>query len=553
MKPPRSIFTGTSAEPSQTSNPETRRLSTPEYQEILAQGSGGSKPSTPLEKPSSATAPSAKQPTWPIHSSAHEQSTPRRPSVSAAKTGGGTSNSAAPVRTPPTVAGIKRPHSARPPDSTSASDTPPAEPSSEPLHKRRRLPTRSRHTLDQFSFSKTLSFKDTGQPPSPLFFSHSRRTRPQLPARFSSSEAAARMLSKTRGEESGIKTVTLARGTFSGLSPPGVTSIPSTRSSERSSLPRTSSPDGRDPLRLLGSVGIVELLEQDTRPTFIVDIDNVSNYTPGSTNLQILFANSALRSNMALWDLVSSGKSVDPMTEEPISHASNQFKGWLLSTIVQGESLDINPSPVEHGGIVWSCYTLRKRLRVVSGSISTPSASSIPSTSASNENVIQTFSAPQLPSNGFNKPIPSPTQTDPQDYFGNSVPTVTEHLVRDQSPPAAVPSESDSGSFMTAPADSIERTTRPDRLDLPTIDGYPSYTNECVLRAHAAGDVDAFHRQPSPSQDHDVGFFDWTRLSISPSLPRHIQFARSVDWAATPLGPIEFWSNDLRAMCNLIM
>jgi hypothetical protein len=50
-----------------------------------------------------------------------------------------------------------------------------------------------------------------------------------------------------------------------------------------------------------------------------------------------------------------------------------------------------------------------------------------------------------------------------------------------------------------------------------------------------------------------MGFFDWTRLPLSSTLPRHIQFARSVDWASTPLGPIEYWSNDLRAMCNLIM
>lgn len=47
--------------------------------------------------------------------------------------------------------------------------------------------------------------------------------------------------------------------------------------------------------------------------------------------------------------------------------------------------------------------------------------------------------------------------------------------------------------------------------------------------------------------------FDWTRLPISAALPRHIQFARSIDWAKTPLGPIESWAFDLRAMCNLIM
>ena len=81
------------------------------------------------------------------------------------------------------------------------------------------------------------------------------------------------------------------------------------------------------------------------------------------------------------------------------------------------------------------------------------------------------------------------------------------------------------------------------------------FVNECVLRAHTAGDVDPFYRENNElgEEVRDMGFFDWTRLAPSPTLPKHIQFARSVDWASTPLGPIEFWSNDLRAMCNLIM
>ena len=51
----------------------------------------------------------------------------------------------------------------------------------------------------------------------------------------------------------------------------------------------------------------------------------------------------------------------------------------------------------------------------------------------------------------------------------------------------------------------------------------------------------------------DAPFFDWTRLPITPSMPDHIRFARSIDWAATSLGPVETWSSDLRQMCNLIM
>jgi hypothetical protein len=51
------------------------------------------------------------------------------------------------------------------------------------------------------------------------------------------------MLSKAHAEESSIKTVTLARGSYSGSSPPGVSSSSGRTSSERGSLPRISSPE----------------------------------------------------------------------------------------------------------------------------------------------------------------------------------------------------------------------------------------------------------------------------------------------------------------------
>lgn len=54
-----------------------------------------------------------------------------------------------------------------------------------------------------------------------------------------------------------------------------------------------SAPTGRE---LLGTVGIVELLEQDERPTFIIDVANQDNYTPGGP-LQIVFANASMRAH----------------------------------------------------------------------------------------------------------------------------------------------------------------------------------------------------------------------------------------------------------------
>jgi hypothetical protein len=86
--------------------------------------------------------------------------------------------------------------------------------------------------------------------------------------------------------------------------------------------------------------------------------------------------------------------------------------------------------------------------------------------------------------------------------------------------------------------------------DLSILNSHPSLANECVLSAHvAAGSVDSF----GSTNQEDIGFFDWTRLPYSDNLPRHIKFARSIDWSQTGLGPIELWPADLRQMCNLIM
>lgn len=441
----------------------------------------------------------------------------------------------------PGLAGTKR----------STSFTPPGAPASEPLHKRRRMQENLRYPLDQINFANSTSQLPQNCPPSsPLFFS-SRETRPCLPARFSSSELAGKMLSKTR-EESGVKTVTLARGTFSGLSPQGPNGISGSRS-ERSSLPRTASPEPRDrndPLRLLGSVGIVELLEQDGRPTFIVDTEDASNYAPESSSLQILFANNALRSSSSLWELVT-GKLPDSSTEETISHATTQFRGWLLSNDGQGETVEMNPSPIQHGGIVWSCYTLRKRLRVVSGTVPVESAISLPSTDITNEFAIPSASSMGLLStNGLGTSSSGPPG-EPQDYFGNSVPMVTQE---EPTPPIVI---SPAHPILPNGTNTKEISAQANTVALSELGSANTISyiqNGSVLRAYSAGDIDPFHREEARDPpDHDMGFFDWTRLSLNQTLPKHIEFARSIDWASTPLGPIEFWSNDLRAMCNLIM
>ncbi|KAL5117294.1 hypothetical protein ACEQ8H_004853 [Pleosporales sp. CAS-2024a] len=408
------------------------------------------------------------------------------------------------------------------------------EPASEPLHKRRRLQTRAWPSLDPFGLATSAQAPCAAQPPSPLFFS-ARSPRPQLPARFSSSEAAARMLSKAHGEDGAIKTVTLARGSFYGLSPPGPPSARS--SSERPSLPRTASPDARDrpdALRLLGSVGIVELLEQDTRPTFVVDVGHAAAHTPPAPALHVLFANSALRSSASTWRLVTA-EAPDDDADDTTALASSHFRTWLLNAVAPADAPTATASPIEHGGIIWSCYTLRKRLRVVAGAVPIHAAASITSAMDPNEYPIpSTSSAGALSAHSILVSSPHAHHHEARDYFGSTSPPLPHES---PAPAVAASRPSHTDSALESPRHVRGIFQRPTDIALPPAEDAASVTND----------------REGLSHEHEMGFFDWTRLPLSNSLPHHIQFARSIDWASTPLGPIEFWSNDLRAMCNLIM
>ena len=188
---------------------------------------------------------------------------------------------------------------------------------------------RPRHTLDPSSFPPARGANI--QPPSPLFFSNNPRRRPPLPPRFSSGDAEVAMLKSTGMEESGgVRTVKMARGSInSGSSPPRAAGISTgSFSSPRSNFQISKGPvmDELEPasnLQALNQVGIVELLERDERPTFILDLNNQLNYQPGL--LQIMFANSALKAYNGLLDMLT-GKLVEDLPNLASTTTFSEFK-----------------------------------------------------------------------------------------------------------------------------------------------------------------------------------------------------------------------------------
>ena len=221
MSGPRSIFTLPKELSSLHNQPSLkatgRRISTPEYEALSAAGLAAQKPA--FASPNNIGA-------WNGHS--QQQPSPKARHTGTVDTTTSTTRLAG--RKHSIVGNI---------ESTSNTNKLFPHPDSAPLHKRRRLHHILRYPLDRSDIPAVDS-----QPPSPLFFSsNTQRSTPQLPPRFSSGEAGARMLSKAHAEESNVKTVTLARGSYTGSSPLGLAGASNRASTERGSIPQTSSPE----------------------------------------------------------------------------------------------------------------------------------------------------------------------------------------------------------------------------------------------------------------------------------------------------------------------
>ena len=352
------------------------------------------------------------------------------------------------------------------------------------------------------------------------------------------------MLNRASKEEAvGSKTIQLARGSMSHATPSRPLAVRTPSGSGRSYNGLTgknktpSDRNSRTPgLSILDQIGVTEVLDHDERPTFIIDLADQANFEPGT--LKFLYANASLKAAAGVLDRIT-GIGIQESPGLTATTAFSDFKAWATSYVKDHEALDIALPSFTFGGASWSCSPLRKRLRLFRGYPSSshivfgsnPPSVRFPSTSfVSKENV---KTSPRVDS----------LQEGPQDYFGSAATSFQKHLHTN-----IMDNTDNSHEREGYSTRSLARPfqTKPNSAAVSPLG---TRDDEARFRAASAGDIDHF---PIYSQK-DQGFFDWTQLPNSPSLPRHVQFARSIDWASTSLGPIESWPSELRSMCNLIM
>lgn len=294
-------------------------------------------------------------------------------------------------------------------------------------------------------------------------------------------------------------------------------------------------------------IGIAELLDKEERPVFVIDVGDPVNYAPGS--LQLIYANSSLKLQKDLMDLVLGKTDTSPHSFASTSSYAD-FKAWVTSFVKDFEDLGVTLPSFPYGDVTWICSsTLRKRIRIVNGQSDSNRSANI---------AVARDLTPTSPDDLSRQPVTLNSQIV---HLEGNAQSLSNHL--DFSPQTGRnpmrPKLPRAGSSYTASLRahriSSKRLSGSYQTDILTASKTPlpstALGDEAILGFASAGDVDTFRRGFSNGEFE--GFFDWTRLPISSTLPPHIQFARNIDWQGTPLGPIEEWPSDLRGMCNLIM
>ncbi|KAI1464114.1 uncharacterized protein F4812DRAFT_463172 [Daldinia caldariorum] len=337
---------------------------------------------------------------------------------------------------------------------------------------------------------------------SPLFFSHKHRPFIARPPSFSGSEGATMLKSVRDGAE--VTTLKLARGTVHSASPARSSSTPGSWSSiEAGSLMRSPESTAATPgLQALQGIGVLELLERDDRPTFI--IDSLNTVTSNPDPLPIVYANPALQISGSIRHLLSGEFHDNAEAREEFLN----FKAWVNAGGSNTDGIDVFLPSFRYGGYGWNCSTIRNRFRFVSANTSAASiARASPEPPLERESSIDSRARDLSPNTQVK--TPSDIVLPDRDYFGLANPIDSDVQMQ-------------------------QGISNDGETNLPL----------CSDDGLTPGAI------PPHALQHS---FDWTRIPFTDDLPDHIKFARSVDWAATPLGPIENWSSELRAMANLVM
>ncbi|KAH7386103.1 putative histidine kinase HHK16p [Pyrenochaeta sp. MPI-SDFR-AT-0127] len=237
----------------------------------------------------------------------------------------------------------------------------------------------------------------------------------------------------------------------------------------------------------------------DSRPLFVLDLDP-DFVVHDKHAIRPIFCNAALRQHVQLLDNIT-GTTEDSV--EPGSDATTyeQFRIWATGTSRFNNSKDVFPLTLQYRCLLWTGSTVRSRFRIISGNA--------------------LFQASNIPRGDL------------------------------LSAPRSHPKTGRADATSANPAAALASAAAiPTREILPSV-RQPETPSVTLSRDTSKNTSGTSSSVTLSTPDNSVP--DWTVPDPVGILSDHVAFARKVDWANTPLGPMEKWSLQFREVVNLLM
>jgi PAS domain S-box-containing protein len=287
--------------------------------------------------------------------------------------------------------------------------------------------------------------------------------------------------------------------------------------------------------------GVEELLDADSRPTFVIDLDPDEDLLTEANILLPVFCNAALQSYERLYDAIlgkgglggfgeigsGTGIAAHGEGEESPGEATGYaaFKSWATSVTTHDDSRDIFPLSCLFAGMLWTGSTVRQRWRLISGNrLWQTNTDPVGNLSAGAPHEIATGGLRAERSERRRLPATA--------------------AVRQKSLPLPQHQQSTESSTRTGSTTLVSSTEQ--QSSKPYF-----YPNTPGGSSNETGGSSKSASITLSAPEKAVA--DWTVAKPKGLLSPHLQYARTVNWATTPLGPMENWSPEFRQAANLCM
>ncbi|KAK8200187.1 uncharacterized protein BKA78DRAFT_376412 [Phyllosticta capitalensis] len=297
---------------------------------------------------------------------------------------------------------------------------------------------------------------------------------------------------------------------------------------------------------VFGEISLIDFLEVEQKPAFVVDLlarafsapDIYSTVTAEARSLPIIYCNPFLLDVPGLLDIITGKKSADPYTQ-PAWVTYSVLRAWIMDDGMREWAPRRKKSSIVYGGMKWTATTVRRRWKIVVGD------------AYRHESDITCYYTNVV---WANKAV-------------GSVATINETKQPEPPQVATIPDrsldkEADTQSRTTETADEAasDETPRAKTTESPPPAQKPQIPAiKTIRRQSSPPPTSAVPVTPGTSTNIRQSSlaasvrYDWTCEPPPPNLSPHVQLIRSVDWASTPLGPISNWTPALRHMANLLM